>query len=90
MIFYRRLRLVAAGLLPLPLLGRKDAFSNELGSMPDATGQVDGEYGDDRATDRGPADQNRPFPAEVTIPFMAARAVEPGAPASLVIDAYEA
>ena len=57
--------------------------------MPNAMRQIAAEHGDGRAADGGAADQDRPVPAEVTGPPVAARIEQPRALASLGIDACE-
>jgi hypothetical protein len=57
--------------------------------MPNPMGQVDAERSDGRAAGGGAADQDRPVPAEVTGPLVAARIEEPGALAGLGIDPCE-
>src|SRR5437762_797725 len=57
--------------------------------MANAMRQVDAEYGDGRAADRGAADQDWPGPAEVTHPPVPPRVEEPRALASVGVDACE-
>ena len=55
--------------------------------MSNTMGQVNAEDGDRRAANGGETDEDRPFPAKVAVPLVAAGIEEPSAFASLGIDA---